>query len=312
MFARGTIEAFSDPGDVIFDPFMGGATTLVEARALGRHAVGSDISTLSVFLSRVKTTPLSEYDIRNVTEWFRELPEYLNLHLPPVRATEWQQAGYQRHVPWPIRKSIELALARIGELPREEQQGFARCILLRLGQWALDCRQRIPSAEEFRFELIDCLDTFTKGMREFREAVKENPAPGRSSSMTLSVHCSAVELTKHVGDIEALPKRPNLVVTSPPYPGVYVLYHRWKVRGRKESPAPFWVADCVDGQGASPLLLQPPQAARADHVLQRNPQFFRRRAASHRPARSRCSDGSLLGTRLADSALPGIHEGSRV
>jgi hypothetical protein len=40
-----------------------------------------------------------------------------------------------------------------------------------------------------------------------------------------------------------------LVVTSPPYPGVYVLYHRWKVRGRKESPAPFWVADCADGQG---------------------------------------------------------------
>ena len=39
------------------------------------------------------------------------------------------------------------------------------------------------------------------------------------------------------------------VVTSPPCPGVYVLYHRWKVRGRKESPAPFWVADCQDGQG---------------------------------------------------------------
>jgi DNA modification methylase len=40
MFARGTIEAFSQPGDVILDPFMGGATTLVEARALGRHAIG--------------------------------------------------------------------------------------------------------------------------------------------------------------------------------------------------------------------------------------------------------------------------------
>jgi DNA methylase len=249
MFARGTIEAFSHPGDVIFDPFMGGATTLVEARALGRHAVGADISTLSVFLSRVKTTPLSENDIIKVIDWFWELPEYLNLHLPPIRATEWQQAGYQRHVPWPIRKSIELALARIGELPRERQQGFARCILLRLGQWALDCRERIPSAEEFRFELIDCLDTFTKGMREFRDAVKENPAPGRSSSITLSVHCPAVELTNHVAEIESLPKRPNLVVTSPPYPGVYVLYHRWKVRGRKESPAPFWVADCQDGQG---------------------------------------------------------------
>src|SRR5262249_7180553 len=34
-FARGAIEAFSERGDVILDPFMGGATTLVEARALG-------------------------------------------------------------------------------------------------------------------------------------------------------------------------------------------------------------------------------------------------------------------------------------
>ncbi len=249
MFARGTIEAFSRPGDVILDPFMGGATTLVEARALGRHAVGCDVNSLSVFLSRVKTTPLSEDDIIKVVDWFWELPEHLNLHLPPVRATEWQKAGYQRHVPWPIRKSIELALARIGELPRKRQQRFARCILLRLGQWALDCRERIPSAAEFRFELIACLDAFTKGMREFREAVKEHPVPGGSTSRTISIHCSAAELSNHAGAIESLPKWPNLVVTSPPYPGVYVLYHRWKVRGRKESPAPFWVADCEDGQG---------------------------------------------------------------
>jgi hypothetical protein len=45
--------------------------------------------------------------------------------------------------------------------------------------------------------------------------------------------------------------RPNLIVTSPPYPSVHVLYHRWQVQGRKETPAPFWIADCQDGQGSS-------------------------------------------------------------
>src|SRR6516165_11443170 len=59
QFARGAIEAFSRPGDVVLDPFMGGATTLVEARAAGRHAIGSDINSLSVFLGRVKTTVLN-------------------------------------------------------------------------------------------------------------------------------------------------------------------------------------------------------------------------------------------------------------
>lgn len=42
----------------------------------------------------------------------------------------------------------------------------------------------------------------------------------------------------------------DLVLTSPPYPGVHVLYHRWNVRGRRETPAPFWLADCLDGHGA--------------------------------------------------------------
>jgi hypothetical protein len=249
QFARGCIQAFSNPGDVVCDPFMGGATTLVEARALGRHSIGSDISSLSGFLSRVKTTPLTEDDLNRVTDWVCDLPEYLNLHLPPVRAVEWQQAGYQRHVPWPIRKTIELAIARVRELPRRRQQRFARCILLKVGQWALDCRDRIPAAADFRYRLLDCVASFNEGMREFRETVKDHPVPGSRNALSIGIHCSAADLTSYASEFGSLPKRPTLVVTSPPYPGVYVLYHRWKVRGRKESPAPFWVADCQDGQG---------------------------------------------------------------
>src|SRR5262245_51414362 len=248
-FARGVIEAFTKPGDVVCDPFMGGATTLVEARAMGRHAIGCDINALAVFLARVKTTPLSETDIAKVVDWFYDLTDHLNLHLPPVRATEWQEAGYQRHIPWPIRKSIELALARLEKLPQKRQRRFARCILLRMGQWALDCRARIPPAAWFRRELMDRLDIFAEGMREFREAVKQHPAPGGASPITLSIHSAAAELPTHVRALESLPKWPTLVITSPPYPGVYVLYHRWKVRGRKESPGLFWIAECKDGQG---------------------------------------------------------------
>lgn len=247
-FTRAAIEAFSRPGDVILDPFMGGATTLVEARALGRHAVGSDINSLSVFLSRVKTTPLGDNDLGRIEDWVWNLPEHLNLHRPPVRAAWWQEAGYQRNLPWPIRKTIELALARLHELPRQRQQRFARCLFLKAGQWALDCREYIPSAEEFRLELLEFLDCLIKGMREFRQAVQDNPPPDQANAITISIQSAAADLPAS-GVFASLPKKPTLVVTSPPYPGVYVLYHRWKVRGRKESPAPFWVADCQDGQG---------------------------------------------------------------
>jgi hypothetical protein len=41
------------------------------------------------------------------------------------------------------------------------------------------------------------------------------------------------------------------VLTSPPYVGIHVLYHRWQIRGRSETSAPYWIADCRDGHGTS-------------------------------------------------------------
>jgi len=43
--------------------------------------------------------------------------------------------------------------------------------------------------------------------------------------------------------------RPKLILTSPPYPGMHVLYHRWQVKGRRETPAPYWIANKLDGDG---------------------------------------------------------------
>jgi DNA modification methylase len=54
-FVRAAIEEFTRPGDLVFDPFMGGGTTLVEASVLGRKAVGIDINSLAVFVSKAKT-----------------------------------------------------------------------------------------------------------------------------------------------------------------------------------------------------------------------------------------------------------------
>jgi DNA modification methylase len=55
---RWAILKFSRPGDVVLDPFCGSGTTLVEARRLGRHSLGTDFSPMAQLLTRVKTTPL--------------------------------------------------------------------------------------------------------------------------------------------------------------------------------------------------------------------------------------------------------------
>src|SRR5574341_513233 len=48
-------------GDVVYDPFCGSGTTLVEANASGVDSIGCDISSFNCLLSRVKT---QHYDLR--------------------------------------------------------------------------------------------------------------------------------------------------------------------------------------------------------------------------------------------------------
>ena len=130
---------FTQPGEVVLDPSMGGGTRLVEACSLGRQAVGTDISSLATFTAKVKTTPLLDDDFEEINDWASGSEDRLNLRNHPVRATEWIEQGYQKNISgrntWPIRKTLELALGSLEELPSEKQRDFVRCALLGTAQW---------------------------------------------------------------------------------------------------------------------------------------------------------------------------------
>src|ERR687893_2883898 len=57
------IERLSAPGEVVYDPFMGRGTTLLEAALLGRRAAGNDINPLSRLLIRPRLAPPALGDI---------------------------------------------------------------------------------------------------------------------------------------------------------------------------------------------------------------------------------------------------------
>jgi hypothetical protein len=255
LFARTAIELFTEVGELVFDPFMGGGTTLVEAHYLRRRSVGTDINSLATLISRVKTTPLSSDDIKCIENWFSELPRKLTLRNVPVRVTEWIGRGYQRNISgkrtWPLRKTLELALAQITDLGNVHHQDFARCVLLKTGQWALHRRSKLPTAKQFRSQLLEHAKEMLESMAAFTSHLEET-----DSKLKDRIDYRPICLNKSVTGIEAdslfssLPS-PRLILTSPPYPGVHVLYHRWQVEGRKETLAPFWIANTLDGAGAS-------------------------------------------------------------
>lgn len=248
VFARAAIEAFTEVGDVVFDPFMGGATTLVEASSLGRISVGLDVSELSCFLARVKTNGLAETEIAAVRRWMSEALKGLNVRNHVLRPKKWIDQGYQRNLnspgTWPIRKLIEIALSQIELLRDLNSQEFARAVILRTAQWALDCKKSIPSTSQFRKKLQIFLEEMIAGSVEYRDSFD-----GGLKDAVIILNGSAAEL----GQLGAATKHgpPKLILTSPPYPGVHVLYHRWQIKGRRETPAPFWIANARDGSGLS-------------------------------------------------------------
>jgi len=249
-FARAAIMAFTQPDDTVLDPFMGGGTTLVEACALGRRAVGTDINSLSVFVSRVKTTVLSDHDLGEVLAWADLVVNEISLHdLVDTRDAPIDRR-YQRNISdkrtWPIRKMLEMALPRTKLLATEYQRRFARCVLLKTAQWALDCRKDVPRVGAFRKRVIQNVVQMSEGARKFALATAGQHA---KRELAACIHRPASEIGSESSIATFMP--PRLILTSPPYPGVHVLYHRWQVQGRRETPAPYWIADSFDGRGAT-------------------------------------------------------------
>jgi hypothetical protein len=265
QFARAAIENLTEPGDTILDPFMGGGTTAVEALASGRRFVGCDLNPLSPFLARAKTQPLREHDLDLVSRWVENICRSGAFGAAKSRHLDW--LDYQINTPWWIRRAIEVCLDSIVDLKTLDQQSFARCALLKTGQWALDCKKNIPSAAEFVVTLRNNIELMAEGMREYTNRLKICPNFKPSANRRLLLKDSA-----SLGSDKRVPEAwlpPKLILTSPPYVGVHILYHRWQVQGRRETPAPYWIAGSLDGYGASHYTFGDRQRKSMDNYLER-------------------------------------------
>ena len=266
LFARSAIETFTRPMDVVMDPFVGGGTSAIEALGLGRRFVGSDLNSLSIFVSRTKTTPLSRTDEKAILGWCADLPERGTMGLKP-KSDEW--ANYHVNTPWWIRKSIDLALFKAAFL-NERQQEFARSVVLKTAQWALDCKDITPRSHRFFAMLRVNTEQMLVSMRAFKSRMEGAFSMPASKSLKFRhlIHCDAANIASDKKILRDW-NPPRLILTSPPYFGVHILYHRWQVNGRRETPTPFWIAASKDGMGASYYTFGDRNASSMDKYLER-------------------------------------------
>lgn len=82
------IEKYTQKDDVILDPFCGSGTTLLEARLLGRNAIGLDINPLATLISEVKTSSLDidelNLAIRSVKEEMKNGDGKITVKFPNI------------------------------------------------------------------------------------------------------------------------------------------------------------------------------------------------------------------------------------
>jgi len=291
--ARAVIEALTSPGDVVLDPFVGGGTTLVESRLAGRIGIGCDLNRLATFVTRAKCSVYSDETLDAVTKWAASRLQFINLHTPVTPEDGWIAGGYLRNVDgsdlWRLRKLIAVARAQIDDLPTRPQWEFARCVLLRTAQWALDMRARLPCVPEFRRAFVANLRGMVNAAREYAwhvRRVDRNVATAHPRR-TVVIDGSAQELRNNAR--VAAYGAPRLVLTSPPYPGVYVNYHRWKLRSRLETPVPYWIANQLDGHGLAHYTMS--ARARKDGDLSR---YFRELLDTFSAIATLCGDESVI------------------
>lgn len=269
-FAREAILAFSERNDVVLDPFMGGGTTAVESLNLGRRFLGSDINPLAAFVSRVKTTALTEEDVLSLLDWVNQLQRSPRAGRTPA------QGGLAANVPYQFRKRIEALLDSIAGLKNGRQRNFARCSILKTAQWALDNRRQLPRMRAFdtmhRHNVIQMLEASFRG----HTSPSKTGGHATSHSKILCRRAAGIE-SDHRLPRDWLPVK--LVLTSPPYPGVHVLYHRWQVEGRRETPGPYWIVGREDGHASSHYTMGPRYAPDLSPYLNSIQSSFRSIAA---------------------------------
>lgn len=256
-FAREAIREFTYEDDLVIDGFNGGGTAVIEAVALKRRAVGFDISSLACFLAKTKTTPLSIHDERDLNEWIEVFEDQETSLVSKAQSHLLKDSGYyRRNLPNHVVGVLARILRAIESLPSRRQQNFCRLSLLSVGQSLLDCRTKIPRSKRIFMEFARIFREHLIAHRDYtwclsRRIGIEHATLAQRRRIINSSSESAAECRR----FPTKWGKAKLIVTSPPYPGVHMLYHRWQVMGRRETPAPFFLANCRDGDGAAHYCL---------------------------------------------------------
>ena len=216
------IGAFTRPGEVVYDPFVGGGTTCVEANVAGRDALGGDANGLAVLIASVKTRPLpdgADEAILKTADHARRRIQSSNCESGEVPALSvgWFEDFIVREI-----IAVKGEIARLqNPLLRDFCLVALSAILVSVSKQDSDTRYaRVPK----NLSPGDAVARYERQLRKMLRLIASSRA-SLSGGTTRTCVCDS-RIPGAFAENSA-----DFVVTSPPYPNAYDyhLYHRHRL-----------------------------------------------------------------------------------
>jgi len=235
QFPRKIIKSLSKPGEVVLDPFCGSGTTLVEAKLLGRNSIGVDINPIATLVSKVKTTILSDMQLKEIKRTVSEIGISINLHYGTKPITAERNTCIDFTVPDFLNKDHwfkpfvlrELAIikAHIDTVEDKDSKDFLTVafssILTKVSNQESDTRyaRRDKPIKEF-----DTYNAFSKKVTDMIKRIIKFSHKASDAFVNIFTHDSSYMPFLKGESVD-------LVVTSPPYLNAYdyYLYHKLRM-----------------------------------------------------------------------------------
>jgi len=212
------IGALSEAGQTVLDPFCGSGTVLVEARRQGRRGLGYDVNPLSRELTWLKTLGPDDAWLATLSAEATRVAAHAD-ERRKRKAGATQRYGERDRAEFAPHVLLELDGLRDGILGSEHAEAkralllVLSALLTKVSQRAGDSAgtptgKRVAPGFPSRF-LVKKTAELCRQLAEYRQSLPEKAPPAACT----------------LGDARKLPglsaRSVSLVVSSPPYPGVY-------------------------------------------------------------------------------------------
>jgi DNA (cytosine-5)-methyltransferase 1 len=221
--ARGLIKLYGKKGDVLFDPYCGSGTSLVEGRLAGMNVFGTDLNPTARLIARAKVITYNLEELKlDISVFTNNLQEELQSVSSLDEFDAPENVTFERLQDWfPIKSIAEVShcINKASKIKNYDNENFillalSECLRLvsfqRNGEFKLyriKSEQRPSHYLELHKLLIKRLERNLEGFERYLQIVQND-------AKNVGVFDFNTVITN---GLEFMETKPNIVVTSPPY-----------------------------------------------------------------------------------------------